>query len=158
MVFGFVTLARQTWLRAILSTEGPLHVIAHNPKTGSGSKECGVGTTSLPDCECSAPRVPCWHHLQLSTGADQPLDLIKHSLACQCSHGYMGCLVACRRAVCGRGSDREIVSRAALICPNHELILFDSSSVCFPDPMASTGGVSSPFAHTASADSLSSSI
>lgn len=78
--------------------------------------------------------------------------------ACQRSHGYMGCLVACHRAVCGRGSDREIVSQAALICPNHELILFDSSSVCFPDPTASTGGVSSPFAHTASADSLSSSI
>lgn len=63
----------------MLSTEGPLHVIAHNPKTGSGSKECGVGTRSLPDCECSAPKVPCWHHLQLSTGAGQSLDLIKHS-------------------------------------------------------------------------------
>lgn len=57
---------------------------------------------------------------------------------------YTRWLVALHRAVCGWGSDRIIVSWAALICLNHELIFSDSSTMSFPAPTTGTAIVFSP--------------
>lgn len=147
----FVTLSRWTMWKG--NPEYPLHTVTQ--RVFPDLRSALVSTTSPFFWEDSVPQVLtpfAAQHWDKSTPGSHQEQLTTRAKS------YSGWLVALHGVICGWGSDREIVSGAALICLNHELILSDSSTVRFPVLTTGTGVGFSPFPSTALIRPVSSSI